>query len=397
MENKCQRCYTRNAIFNCPSCDKFHNFCQNCDDYIHSLNKNKLHKRYILNISNDSPDFNNSTNKSENNNINYNSQYNQNISNNNNKRQYNTFPINNNSFSNNISSQEEKIDEKEIENENNTPSFYKFQTYYNSAKKNNNNTSYNNLITNNNFNINTTNLFNNKYSGINSIKNQIKYIQKNMSDQIGQILQHIDNNNENMNYEQQLNEIEKNYQEQINKLMEIKNNEINNLENEIKEANKTNQTLINEISKANKDNNVKVIELTNIINILTDELNQKEEQILILKGNSEKNEALVQNEINEEKDNICFEYEKKIDNILNISEHNQQKLMNVIKEKDIIIQNLIKCNQDTNNKFNEFVEKIKDENQKLKDITQQSIGMAKYNISNSTNNNFIYNNQDYNS
>ena len=397
MENKCQRCYTRNAIFNCPSCNKFHNFCQNCDDYIHSLNKNKLHKRYILNISNDNPDFNNSTNKYENNNINYNSQYNQNISNNNNKRQYNTFQINNNSFSNNISSQEEKIDEKEIENENNTPSFYKFQTYYNSAKKNNNNTSNNNLITNNNINIKTTNLFNNKYSGINSIKNQIKYIQKNMSDQIGQILQHIDNNNENMNYEQQLNEIEKNYQEQINKLMEIKNNEINNLENEIKEANKTNQTLINEISKANDDNNVKVIELTNIINILTDELNQKEEQILILKGNSEKNEALVQNEINEEKDNICFEYEKKIDNILNISEHNQQKLMNVIKEKDIIIQNLIKCNQDTNNKFNEFVEKIKDENQKLKDITQQSIGMAKYNISNSTNNNFIYNNQDYNS
>ena len=397
MENKCQRCYTRNAIFNCPSCDKFHNFCQNCDDYIHSLNKNKLHKRYILNISNDNPDFNNSTNKSENNNINYNSQYNQNISNNNNKRQYNTFPINNNSFSNNISSQEEKIDEKEIENENNTPSFYKFQTYYNSAKKNNNNTSNNNLITNKNINIKTTNLFNNKYSGINSIKNQIKYIQKNMSDQIGQILQHIDNNNENMNYEQQLNEIEKNYQEQINKLMEIKNKEINNLENEIKEANKTNQTLINEISKANDDNNVKVIELTNIINILTDELNQKEEQILILKGNSEKNEALVQNEINEEKNNICFEYEKKIDNILNISEHNQQKLMNVIKEKDIIIQNLIKCNQDTNNKFNEFVEKIKDENQKLKDITQQSIGMAKYNISNATNNNFIYNNQDYNS
>ena len=71
--------------------------------------------------------------------------------------------------------------------------------------------------------------------------------------------------------------------------------------------------------------------------------------------------------------------------------------MNVIKEKDIIIQNLIKCNQDTNNKFNEFVEKIKDENQKLKDITQQSIGMAKYNISNATNNNFIYNNKDYNS
>ena len=195
-----------------------------------------------------------------------------------------------------------------------------------------------------------------------------------MSNQIGQILLSIDNNDENINYEEQLNEIEKNYQGQINKLMEIKNKEINKLENEI--------------SKANDDNNIKDIELTNIINLLTDELNQKEEQILILKGNSEKNEALIQNEIDEEKDNICSEYEQKINNILNISEHNQQKLMNVIKEKDVIIQNLIKCNQDKNDKFNEFVEKISDDNQKLRDITQESIGMAKYNLVNSMNNNY---------
>ena len=356
MENECQRYYTRNAIFNCPSCDKIHNFCQNCDEYIHSLNNNKYHKRNILNLSNENPNYNYLINKSENNNMRNNSQFNLNISHNNNG-QYYTFPLNNTSFSNNFSSKEEL----EKENEKNTPSFYKFQTYYNSSKKNDSH----------------------------SIDN------RNLTNQIGQILLSMDNNDENINYEEQLNEIEKNYQEQINNLMEIKNKEINKLENEIKEANKTNETLMNEISKANDDNNIKVIELTNIINLLTDELNQKEEQILILKGNSEKNEALIQNEIDEEKDNICSEYEQKINNILNISEHNQQKLMNVIKEKDVIIQNLIKCNQDKNDKFNEFVEKISDDNQKLRDITQESIGMAKYNLVNSMNNNYY--NMEHNS
>ena len=391
MENKYQRCYTRNAIFNCPSCDKIHNFCQNCDEYIHSLNNNKYHKRNILNISNENPNYDYLINKSENNNMRNNSQFNLNISHNNNG-QYYTFPLNNTSFSNNFSSKEEL----EKENEKNTPSFYKFQTYYNSSKKNDSHSINNrNLTSSNKNNIKKVNNVNNKYSCIKSIKNQIEYVKKNMYNKIDKILLSIDNNDENINYKEKLNEIEKNYQEQINNLMEIKNKEINKLENEIKEANKTNETLMNEISKANDDNNIKVIELTNIINLLTDELNQKEEQILILKGNSEKNEALIQNEIDEEKDNICSEYEQKINNILNISEHNQQKLMNVIKEKDVIIQNLIKCNQDKNDKFNEFVEKISDDNQKLRDITQESIGMAKYNLVNSMNNNYY--NMEHNS
>ena len=371
MENKCQRCFTKKAIFNCPSCEKIHNFCQNCDDYIHSLKQNKYHKRYYLNLSNEIIDNNSilGNSQNENNNI-LNSQLN--ISNNS-KNQFNTYPINNININDNYLSTAER--------ENKNQSLYKFQSYYNTTKSNNSNNNLN--LSNNNIKINPNYKFNNNSSGIKSIKNQIEYIQKNMSDQVSQILQNIDNNNQSMNYDQQLEQIEKNYQEQIRQLMEIKNKEIDDLERELKEANKTNENLLNEISNANEDNNIKVIELTNIINSLTDEYNHKEEQILMIKGKSSKKTNFLENEIIEEKNMICSDYEKKINNILNISEHNQKKLMDVIREKDIIIQNLINCNQNKNKAFNEFVNKIDEDNKKLKNITEQSIGLSKYNLFNS--------------
>ena len=371
MENKCQRCFTKKAIFNCPSCEKIHNFCQNCDDYIHSLKQNKYHKRYYLNLSNEIIDNNSilGNSQNENNNI-LNSQLN--ISNNS-KNQFNTYPINNININDNYLSTAER--------ENKNQSLYKFQSYYNTTKSNNSNNNLN--LSNNNIKINPNYKFNNNSSGIKSIKNQIEYIQKNMSDQVSKILQNIDNNNQSMNYDQQLEQIEKNYQEQIRQLMEIKNKEIDDLERELKEANKTNENLLNEISNANEDNNIKVIELTNIINSLTDEYNHKEEQILMIKGKSSKKTNFLENEIIEEKNMICSDYEKKINNILNISEHNQKKLMDVIREKDIIIQNLINCNQNKNKAFNEFVNKIDEDNKKLKNITEQSIGLSKYNLFNS--------------
>ena len=371
MENKCQRCFTKKAIFNCPSCEKIHNFCQNCDDYIHSLKQNKYHKRYYLNLSNEIIDNNSilGNSQNENNNI-LNSQLN--ISNNS-KNQFNTYPINNININDNYLSTAER--------ENKNQSLYKFQSYYNTTKSNNSNNNLN--LSNNNIKINPNYKFNNNSSGIKSIKNQIEYIQKNMSDQVSQILQNIDINNQSMNYDQQLEQIEKNYQEQIRQLMEIKNKEIDELERELKEANKTNENLLNEISNANEDNNIKVIELTNIINSLTDEYNHKEEQILMIKGKSSKKTNFLENEIIEEKNMICSDYEKKINNILNISEHNQKKLMDVIREKDIIIQNLINCNQNKNKAFNEFVNKIDEDNKKLKNITEQSIGLSKYNLFNS--------------
>ena len=313
MEKNCERCFNKKAIFYCDSCPKYHNFCATCDNYIHSLNNNKLHKRQYIYSSNQDYSFN--------------------------KRYFN-IP------------------------ENNSNSFYNFQSYYNSDNINNKDNEYE----------------------LSSIKNQIKNAQKNISEQLNKILLNIDNCNKNLNYDGRLKEIENNYKEKISLLISEKNKEIKRLELEMNKANSVNQKLIKEITEKNKDNNSKIIDLTNIVNHLTDELNKKEEEIIKIKNNEKRNEFEKNNGIEYEKGRISKEYEKKINNILNISEHNQQKLKSVIKEKEMIIQNLINCNKDKTDELNTFINKINDGNLELKNITEKSIGLAKYNLLNRINN-----------
>ena len=323
MEKNCERCFNKKAIFNCPSCDKYHNLCQSCDNFIHSLNNTKFHKRqYIYSHNKDNFDYYNDYNYSK-------------------------------SYYNSKNSQE-----------NNSNSFYNFQFYYNSDNINNKDNEYE----------------------LSSIKNQIKNAQKNISEQLNKILLNIDNCNKNLNYDGRLKEIENNYKEKISLLISEKNKEIKRLELEMNKANSVNQKLIKEITEKNKDNNSKIIDLTNILNHLTDELNKKEEEIIKIKNNEKRNEFEKNNGIEYEKGRISKEYEKKINNILNISEHNQQKLKSVIKEKEMIIQNLINCNKDKTDEFNTFINKINDGNLELKNITEKSIGLAKYNLLNRINN-----------
>jgi hypothetical protein len=323
MEKNCERCFNKKAIFNCPSCDKCHNLCQSCDNFIHSLNNTKFHKRqYIYSHNKDNFDYYNDYNYSK-------------------------------SYYNSKNSQE-----------NNSNSFYNFQSYYNSDNINNKDNEYE----------------------LSSIKNQIKNAQKNISEQLNKILLNIDNCNKNLNYDGRLKEIENNYKEKISLLISEKNKEIKRLELEMNKANSVNQKLIKEITEKNKDNNSKIIDLTNIVNHLTDELNKKEEEIIKIKNNEKRNEFEKNNGIEYEKGRISKEYEKKINNILNISEHNQQKLKSVIKEKEMIIQNLINCNKDKTDEFNTFINKINDGNLELKNITEKSIGLAKYNLLNRINN-----------
>ena len=323
MEKNCERCFNKKAIFNCPSCDKCHNLCQSCDNFIHSLNNTKFHKRqYIYSHNKDNFDYYNDYNYSK-------------------------------SYYNSKNSQE-----------NNSNSFYNFQSYYNSDNISNKDNEYE----------------------LSSIKNQIKNAQKNISEQLNKILLNIDNCNKNLNYDGRLKEIENNYKEKISLLISEKNKEIKRLELEMNKANSVNQKLIKEITEKNKDNNSKIIDLTNIVNHLTDELNKKEEEIIKIKNNEKRNEFEKNNGIEYEKGRISKEYEKKINNILNISEHNQQKLKSVIKEKEMIIQNLINCNKDKTDEFNTFINKINDGNLELKNITEKSIGLAKYNLLNRINN-----------
>ena len=126
--------------------------------------------------------------------------------------------------------------------------------------------------------------------------------------------------------------------------------------------------------------------MTNIVNSLTDELNRKEEEIIKIKNNKSRRKKENNIEIEKEKERISKNYEKKINNIINISEHNQQKLKNVIKDKEIIIQNLINCNKNKTEQFNIFVNKLEKDNNALKNIAQKSIGLAKYNLINQINN-----------
>ena len=323
MEKNCERCFNKKAIFNCPSCDKCHNLCQSCDNFIHSLNNTKFHKRQYIYSHNKDSFYN-----------------------------YNDYNYNK-SYYNSKNSQE-----------NNSNSFYNFQSYYNSDNINNKDNEYE----------------------LSSIKNQIKNAQKNISEQLNKILLNIDNCNKNLNYDGRLKEIENNYKEKISLLISEKNKEIKRLELEMNKANSVNQKLIKEITEKNKDNNSKIIDLTNIVNHLTDELNKKEEEIIKIKNNEKRNEFEKNNGIEYEKGRISKEYEKKINNILNISEHNQQKLKSVIKEKEMIIQNLINCNKDKTDEFNTFINKINDGNLELKNITEKSIGLAKYNLLNRINN-----------
>ena len=323
MEKNCERCFNKKAIFNCPSCDKCHNLCQSCDNFIHSLNNTKFHKRqYLYSHNKDNFDYYNDYNYSK-------------------------------SYYNSKNSQE-----------NNSNSFYNFQSYYNSDNINNKDNEYE----------------------LSSIKNQIKNAQKNISEQLNKILLNIDNCNKNLNYDGRLKEIENNYKEKINLLISEKDKEIKGLELEMNKANLINQKLIKEITEKNKYNNSKIVDLTNIVNHLTDELNKKEEEIIKIKNNEKRNEFEKNNGIEYEKGRISKEYEKKINNILNISEHNQQKLKSVIKEKEMIIQNLINCNKDKTDEFNTFINKINDGNLELKNITEKSIGLAKYNLLNRINN-----------
>ena len=320
MDKKCERCLNKKAIFNCPSCDKYHNFCESCDNFIHILNKTKYHKRQYIYSNSNSED-------------------------NNEKNDYN---FSKNYFSNN-------------NQDNATSSLSRNQNLYK---------------------IN----YNNNEINISSIKEQIENVQKNMSNQINKILLNIDNYNPNLNYDKKLKELENNYKEKINNLIYEKNKEIKDLELEMNMENSINQKIINEISEKNKDNNNEIIELTNIVNSLTDELNRKEEEIIKIKNNKNRRKQENNIEIEKEKERISKNYEKKINNIINISEHNQQKLKNVIKDKEIIIQNLINCNKNKTEQFNIFVNKLEKDNNALKNIAQKSIGLAKYNLINQINN-----------
>ena len=94
-------------------------------------------------------------------------------------------------------------------------------------------------------------------------------------------------------------------------------------------------------------------------------------------------EEKADNDNNEnDKNNLCYQYEEKINNILNLSDENQKKLLDIIKEKERIIQELINANQNKTYNYNNLINKFKRENEEFKDVTQRSIYLAGNNVYN---------------
>ncbi len=248
--------------------------------------------------------------------------------------------------------------------------------------------------TNNINNINNTNYEYNNYES-DKIKNQIEEAAKNMIGDMNQILENI-TSDEN-NFKNQLAQLENKYTNRLTELENTKNSIINNLKNKIIEINNQNDYLINELSNIENDNNSKCAELTNIINNLKNDINAKEDEIYKIKKHLNEQDIISGKNKEDEKNNLCYLYESKINDILNISDHNQLKLLNIIKEKDRIIQELIFANDNKSSNYNNLINKIQKENEVFKDVSKRSIHLAENNIYNnfindvSNNYNFIRN------
>ena len=242
--------------------------------------------------------------------------------------------------------------------------------------------------------INTNFDFNNYESD--KIKSQIEEAAKNMIGDMNQIITNI-TNDEN-NFKNQLIELEKKYTNRLNELENSKNKIINNLKNKIKQINEHNDFLINELSNIENDNNLKCNELSNVINNLKNNINSKEDEIYRIKQNINKQGILSDKNKEEEKNNLCYLYENKINDILNFSDNNQLKLLNIIKEKDRIIQELINANGNKGSNYNYLINKIQKENEVFKDVSKRSIHLAENNIYNNFINDIshIYQNNDMN-
>ena len=135
--------------------------------------------------------------------------------------------------------------------------------------------------------------------------------------------------NEENNYKNKLLELEKRYTKRLNDIEYSKNEIIINLKNKVNQINKHNEVLMNELTNIENDNKSKCNELTNIIKNLKNNINNKEEEISKTNKNLNNQNGLIGKNKEEEKNYLCYLYENKINDILNISDHNQLKLLNL--------------------------------------------------------------------
>ena len=226
------------------------------------------------------------------------------------------------------------------------------------------------------------------------IRTQIEEAAKNMIGDMSQIISNI--TNEEKNFKNKSLELELKYNNRIKEIEYNKNSIISNLKNKINDINNDNKQLKQDLINMEKEHISKCQELTSMIMTLKNKINNKDEEIYSMKKQLNQEEKIISNNNENEKNNLCYLYEEKINNILNISDDNQKKLLNIIKEKERIIQELIDANQNKTYSYNNLINKFQRENEEFKNVTQKSIYLAGNNIHNKflneldTTNNYKY-------
>ena len=231
----------------------------------------------------------------------------------------------------------------------------------------------------NNFNIKNNNDNSTNYESY-KIKTKIEEVAKNMIGDMSEILSNI--TNEEQNFKNKCSELDIKYNNRLKEIEQTKDEIISNLKYKINEMHKNNEQLKQDLIKVDQEHNSKCQELVNMISILKNKINDKEEELYYIKNQLNEEEKADNDNNENDKNNLCYQYEEKINNILNLSDENQKKLLDIIKEKERIIQELINANQNKTYNYNNLINKFKRENEEFKDVTQRSIYLAGNNVYN---------------
>lgn len=231
----------------------------------------------------------------------------------------------------------------------------------------------------NNFNIKNNNDNSTNYESY-KIKTKIEEVAKNMIGDMSEILSNI--TNEEQNFKNKCSELDIKYNNRLKDIEKTKDEIISNLKYKINEMHKNNEQLKQDLIKVDQEHNSKCQELVNMISILKNKINDKEEELYYIKNQLNEEEKADNDNNENDKNNLCYQYEEKINNILNLSDENQKKLLDIIKEKERIIQELINANQNKTYNYNNLINKFKRENEEFKDVTQRSIYLAGNNVYN---------------
>ena len=231
----------------------------------------------------------------------------------------------------------------------------------------------------NNFNIKNNNDNSTNYESY-KIKTKIEEVAKNMIGDMSEILSNI--TNEEQNFKNKCSELDIKYSNRLKEIEQTKDEIISNLKYKINEMHKNNEQLKQDLIKVDQEHNSKCQELVNMISILKNKINDKEEELCYIKNQLNEEEKADNDNNENDKNNLCYQYEEKINNILNLSDENQKKLLDIIKEKERIIQELINANQNKTYNYNNLINKFKRENEEFKDVTQRSIYLAGNNVYN---------------